>query len=537
MSLSRIVSGIGVLVEILSFPLWASDINWSDPVDLSTPVNTIDPPQVAVNSAGNAVAVWSEFNGGNRVIPTAKLPFGGVWATPTIVLDTANSVDDPRVAMDADGNIITLWKLFSGPNTFVQASTLPVGGTTWTDPVDVSAVIGSVGTPQLALNEHGKAIAIWQHSTGGIGIIQASRLAFGGVWTTPTDLSNPGQDASFPQVAVDPAGNAVAVWERSNGTNIIIQAATFSSEGTTWTTPVNLSNPGQDARFPQVAVDSAGNAVAVWQRSDGTNTIIQATTLPFGAATWTTPVNLSDPGQDASSSQVKVDPAGNAVAVWQRSDGTNTIIQAATFSFGGATWTTAKNLSSPGQNATRPQIAVDTTGNAVAVWQRSDGTNTIIQAATLPFGGETWATPVDLSDPGQDSSLPQVAFNNAFGSVAVVWKSIINSLNDANIQASVEFVQAASGIAIFPPQAAVGRQHANRFAMQTEYFNQLDWTASTSSVISYRIYRNGTLIAELPPTQLSYRDHARQKGVADTYQVTAIGLSNVESSAASIVIR
>ena len=33
-------------------------------------------------------------------------------------------------------------------------------------------------------------------------------------WTAPVDISGPGQDASAPQVAVDPNGNAVFVWQR-----------------------------------------------------------------------------------------------------------------------------------------------------------------------------------------------------------------------------------------------------------------------------------------------------------------------------------
>jgi hypothetical protein len=48
-------------------------------------------------------------------------------------------------------------------------------------------------------------------------------------WLAPQDLSAAGQDAYDPQVAVDGQGNAIAVWSRSNATNLIVQAAAHAA--------------------------------------------------------------------------------------------------------------------------------------------------------------------------------------------------------------------------------------------------------------------------------------------------------------------
>ena len=49
-----------------------------------------------------------------------------------------------------------------------------------------------------------------------------------------------------------------------------------------WSTPTNLSAAGQNALLPQVAVDAAGNAFAVWRRFDGARWIVQSARLsPF----------------------------------------------------------------------------------------------------------------------------------------------------------------------------------------------------------------------------------------------------------------
>jgi hypothetical protein len=52
----------------------------------------------------------------------------------------------------------------------------------------------------------------------------------------------------------------------------------------TWLAPVNLSAPKHGAFNPQVAIDAAGDAVAVWERFDGTNFIIQSASRPAGGS-------------------------------------------------------------------------------------------------------------------------------------------------------------------------------------------------------------------------------------------------------------
>ena len=87
--------------------------------------------------------------------------------------------------------------------------------------------------------------------------------------------------ANQPQVVVDGAGTAHAVWYRSNGTHNIVQAAVRPAGGA-WSAAVDLSAAGQNANQPQVAVDSAGTAHAVWFWYNGANQIVQAAVRPVG---------------------------------------------------------------------------------------------------------------------------------------------------------------------------------------------------------------------------------------------------------------
>ena len=77
-------------------------------------------------------------------------------------------------------------------------------------------------------------------------------------------------DAGTPQIAFDSSGNAMAVWTQSDGTRANIWANRYSA-GTGWGTAalIETSNAG-NAYNVQIAFDSSGNAMAVWQQSDGT---------------------------------------------------------------------------------------------------------------------------------------------------------------------------------------------------------------------------------------------------------------------------
>ena len=50
-----------------------------------------------------------------------------------------------------------------------------------------------------------------------------------------------------------------------------------------WAPPANLSASGRDAGSAQVAVAADGTAIAVWRRSNGRSSIVQASTRPPGA--------------------------------------------------------------------------------------------------------------------------------------------------------------------------------------------------------------------------------------------------------------
>jgi hypothetical protein len=221
-------------------------------------------------------------------------------------------------------------------------------------------------------------------------------------WLSAINISDPGQDAFEPQVAEAPDGTVIAVWTRSDGTIFRVQSATRSPSGP-WSVPQTISDANAAASGPAIAIDSSGNALAVWTQSDGTNLRIRADFKP-AAGNFGTDVAVSAAGQDASAPDVSFDSAGNALVVWERSDGANERVQAAIRSPGsGGTFGAVTTLSAAGQNGFDPKAAAGPAvdANGTVVWTRSDGTNLRVQSArrrdVVGFPRPKGATPTRLS--------------------------------------------------------------------------------------------------------------------------------------------
>jgi hypothetical protein len=403
--------GAAIAAPALAAPAWLA------PVNLSAAGQNGSAPQVAVDTGGDAVAVWTRYNGANYIIQAASRPAGGSWQAPVDLSLAGQNAFNPQLAVDPGGDAVAVWELYDGANDIVQAASRTAGGG-WQAPVDLSVAGHSAELPQVAVDPSGDAVAVWYRSDGANDIVQAASRAAGGGWQAPVDLSAAGQGASGAQVAFDQGGDAVVVWQRYNGANFIVQAASRAAGGG-WQTPVDLSLAGQSALGPQVAVDPGGDAVVVWQRSNGAKYIVQAASRAAGGA-WQEPVDLSVAGQNALVPQVAVDPGGDAVVVWLRYNGAKYIVQAASRAAGG--WQTPVDLSLAGQSAELPQVAVDPAGDAVAVWERYNGANEIVQTSSRAAGGG-WQTPVDLSVAGQEASEPQVTVDPGGDAVAVWYRS------------------------------------------------------------------------------------------------------------------
>ena len=203
------------------------------------------------------------------------------------------------------------------------------------------------------------------------------------LFLTPAYISDAGEDAFEPQVVVDQSGIEHHIWTRFDGANTRIQHRTRDQAGN-YGAVQTVSAAGQNASQPQIDVDADGNAVAIWTRSDGTNLRVEAAGRPAGGSFGSVQV-VSAAGQNADQPRLSIDDSGRAVAVWVRYDaGTSGSgrIQSAIRPAGGS-FGAAQTISDEGQVTIDPQVdtgpVVD--ANTTVIWSRFDGANLRVQSS------------------------------------------------------------------------------------------------------------------------------------------------------------
>jgi hypothetical protein len=185
--------------------------------------------------------------------------------------------------MDAAGNATVVWSRVETEEVgeeikvveaLVQASTSPAAGE-FSPPDDLSTAGENAFGPEVAVTPAGAATVIWTLFEGGGGShLKVVTRSPGGAFGEAENISVPGEQPLNPVMALNANGEAVAAWAGVSGPNQVVRAA-IRSGGGGFTEPTGLSATGSSF-FPAAAIDGAGNATVVWDRSNGTNTIIQA---------------------------------------------------------------------------------------------------------------------------------------------------------------------------------------------------------------------------------------------------------------------
>lgn len=448
-AVSVVASLAGALV--VAVPAVAAERVWLAPSDIAPGVA----PQVAVDAQGRAVMAWTSDG-----VRSADRPAGGGWQAPIALSAGGGGATD--LAIGPRGSAAVMWSedpstmYYPYPSTVVYGVARPPGGG-WRPRVQLGRADGVItkerglsGGEDVAIDPDGNAIAVWKL----VSSIEGATVPAGGAWGKPVELATLRQDGPAPQVTVDGQGRAIAVWSTSDGppgseiglgpppSGRYVVQTTELAPGAAWQRPlrpVALSAASENALDPQIAVNARGDAIAAWT----------AASLPAGAPAivraavrpagenWAAPLDVSVRGT-VTGPRVAIDPRGNVISIWVRARGTRSVVQSAARPFGGA-WSPPVNLSAYRRGMVEtPQVAFDAQGNAIAVWEAPRRGRRYVYAANRPAGGG-WSSPVALS--GADADAPQVALGPQ-GDAIVVWS------REKGKRAVIQAADYASGPAI-----------------------------------------------------------------------------------------
>jgi hypothetical protein len=239
-------------------------------------------------------------------------------------------------------------------------------------------------------------------------------------WSAPFGLSSLSGQAEWTQVAIDPAGTATVVWSGDEGTTSMVQARRIAADGTLG--PVlDVSEPGENAVYPRVAVDGAGNATVVWVRARLLDAeTVRARRITAGGAL----EEIRDVSEEDVDLRdlpaVAVAPDGDATVVWSVEETTDFAVQGRRLA-AGATPGAIEELGRAVDGVYGVDVAVDPSGEAAFAWAGDNGTVARVRVRAMDPDGALGPATV-RSPVGEDARYPELALGPGGGAPALVWR-------------------------------------------------------------------------------------------------------------------
>jgi hypothetical protein len=244
-----------------------------------------------------------------------------------------------------------------------------------------------------------------------------------------------------PQVVIDSAGNAITVWQEETAGNVRNAAwARRSVAGGAWSVAATIDQPAGNAVQPRIAITPGGTAVAAFMQTTANN---GGGTQVFASrfnGSWGAPQRLeSDIFGRANNPDVGLATDGAATVVFGLPDDTSPRVWANRSTAVGA-WSGPALVG--GAFANSVQVAVAANGQAVMTWLQPTGTGAARSSlwASRNLGG-TWSAPVKIAA-DEDGVSPIRVAADAIGNVIAVWQQ--NVANRATIRTAR--LDAASGL-------------------------------------------------------------------------------------------
>ena len=369
---------------------------------------------------------------------------GSGWETATLIeTDNQGSAYNPRVGVDAAGNVIAVWQQYFtvGLNTYVGIwANRYVVGFGWGDAKWIAGTY-NVGDGSayidLAVSSNGSAMAVW---TDGGNVLSSLYQPNSG-WRQWGYVENLASWCRAPHVAMDDEGNAVFVW-KAGASSVAAMTDVYAN----WafggvvdpTQRVVIDNAASvttvyaDPSDVVVAVGDLRNATVVWSQ--------WSTVTPSGEynmyanryhnGIWEGQATVEYQDGVARYPDVAMDKSNNAIAVWCQEVAGNINIYSNVYRTSAAAWYTESQgvdlleNENPGA-ASHPRVAMDAGGNAITVWDQVRGAVRNVRANQYVKDAR-WdaANAIDINSYATDSFNPDVAMDAA-GDVVVVWSQVL----------------------------------------------------------------------------------------------------------------
>lgn len=382
---------------------------WLDSEYIEYADGEVSTPKVAMNEAGNAVAAWAQMNESTfkRDVWSNRYVKGVGWLGPERVEDNSSAEDRiVEVAMDSAGNAMAVWTRYEAAID-VMASRHEVG-VGWAEPVVLdSSELADSSFPSVAVDGNDDFTVVWSQWEMAQPSIWAKRYDATGGWEDAESLSMSGVFAQ-PLVVVGDGGDALCTWQHMDGTGFYEVWCCVYEAGVGWSVPsVMGSNANTNHYSPRAAIDGDGNGVVVWIRSGGMEDGIYSRF--YDASTgWGENVTVStDSYGDVYLPDVAMDSDGDALCIFARDNGDDDDVRGTVRNPGGG-WLPSEQLTKEGLgNIQGSRVVIGDDGNGMALWCQDDGSKVSLWSARYVAPDET-PPDVTIESPDDGAAIHSV---------------------------------------------------------------------------------------------------------------------------------
>lgn len=393
---------------------------WGTPLVLEfDDTDALEYPRVGIDGDGNAVVIWRRSDGDSSTLTAQHYTAAEGWGEPVPLDASPGGSESPRLAVAANGSALAVWRAFDGTHDGIASRRYEPGAgwgeTEWLDVMGESA-----SAPRIVVDDVGNAAASWIQSDGSSMRLWFQRYDAVAGWGTARPIDSGGRDVSCASLTIDGFGNALAAWQQQDD----LAPELWSNRYDTtlgWEGAELIDS--EEASCPELVMDANGNAILVWTRprAQGAPGSVWANRYVLGAG-WGTSTFIEDYAETEAGGDVKatlaVNPTGHATAAWLRyqSDGTPDGVWANRYDVGSG-WGTPERIG--GFTGTpMHRVAMDAVGDALVVWESGASRTDVWSNRFRSESG--WGSEELIEWSTSTTALgPEVAMDTAGNAVAV----------------------------------------------------------------------------------------------------------------------
>ncbi len=373
------------------------------------------------------------------------------WTNVDVTVDSTTTNKGfyrPKIAMNSNGYVVAAWGIYTPDPAF--ASTLKASistdfGTSWGSVTTIDAAnpseFAQLLFPDISLDSSNRAIIVWS-KTATLAIPQVKATPYGVTAISVTILDSDAGEATvedtIPHVAMNDSLDAIAIWNYRQATDQwFVRRSTSSDGGVNWSA-LEVIDPTISLFIKNTAIvmDNSSNALVAWnfEAANGDNFLKTANSSDNGA-NWLN-INTLNPLVSTGTPpepQLAMDSSGNAIVVYDSVTSLLIFPLVAFSSNRGTSWSNSKSLDTLGsEQAVHLNIAMNEFGHAIVVWVFTDSNlNSFVRTAFSSDFGQNWsdAQTIDHENPCDENTMPDIKMDD-HGNAVIVWERVVGSVHE-----------------------------------------------------------------------------------------------------------